>query len=110
MYDHRFASDNNYDTAVQELTPEHPRAEQPAGAKIELKAHQLSRLARCQEFESGPVRISTLNHDVATGAADTDVMETACGVIGDPVGAGKSYVVQSLLLGKRPTRTIARRA
>jgi hypothetical protein len=60
-------------------------ADQPKGIKITLKQHQLSLLARCRELEK-----DEYYH------CENENIRTSVGIIGDKVGAGKSYVILSL--------------
>lgn len=83
----------NYNANVQQqlsqitaISDDTPSAEQPSKIKIPLKVHQLKLLYRCIELESGYKQIDK----------DTK-MTTRCGIIGDKVGAGKSYVALSLV-------------
>lgn len=74
-------------------------APQPRGAKIPLKPHQLTLLARCRAFETRNLLLSEL--PALQGVREwhsEDYMRTRIGIIGDRAGSGKSYVVLSLLL------------
>ena len=78
-------------SVIVELDENSPRAEQPLNAKIQLKPHQLAQLHACRAFEHGLAHVS---HD--------EFMRSRLGVIGDKVGAGKSYVALSLMLSPLP--------
>jgi len=62
-------------------------AEQPHGAKITLKRHQLTLLRKMQDIEQNEIVLTADKH-----------MMTKIGVIGDKVGAGKSFVMLSTLM------------
>ena len=80
---------------IRELDENSPRANDVDGAKIQLKPHQLSLLHACRGFEDGLVQLS----DDAE-----EYMQSRLGVIGDKVGAGKSYVILSLMLSPLPAK------
>lgn len=89
----------SYNITVTELTRDDPIAEQPAGAKIVMKRHQLTSLARCVQFENEQMPLSQFpmlrsSHQIC----DDDYMRTRVGIIGDAVGQGKSYIILSLIL------------
>ena len=78
---------------LRELDENSPRAEQIPGTQIQMKAHQLSLLKACLDFELDTQSISD----------DPDeIMSSRVGVMGDKVGAGKSFVILSLLLSPIP--------
>ena len=77
----------SYNITVTELTRDDPIAEQPAGAKIVMKRHQLTSLARCVQFENEQMPLSQFpmlrsSHQIC----DDDYMRTRVGIIGDAVG------------------------
>ena len=93
----------SFDLNVYELGPDDPKAPQPLTAdpncKVELKPHQLTLLQRCIDFEQGKLRIdhfSLVKQRHPSLTAD-DYMHTNVGIIGDKMGAGKSYVVLGLV-------------
>jgi hypothetical protein len=65
-----------------------PNAEQPELIKIQLKEHQLKMLYKCLELERNSIKINNT------------IIQTSLGVIGDPVGSGKSYIILSLIASK----------
>lgn len=65
------------------------RADQPPGAGIELKAHQLSLLQKCMDLEQTEIQMSPSNGLVSS-----------IGILGDKVGSGKSYVAIALVMNK----------
>jgi len=97
--------DKSFNTAVYEITHKDPRAEHPKNINVELKAHQLAMLNKCMEFETNCIKIKQFPE--ITGrypyVGEEDYMHTNVGIIGDKVGAGKSYVVLSLILNQMPT-------
>lgn len=71
--------------STYELTEADPVAEHPSNVNIRLKRHQLTMLQRCLMFENSTIEI------------ENGYIRTHIGIIGDPVGSGKSYVVLSLI-------------
>lgn len=67
-----------------ELTDNDVQAKQPEQCCIPLKPHQLTLLHKCIEIESIPI------------IKNQQTIATSVGIIGDSVGAGKSYVILSL--------------
>jgi SNF2 family DNA or RNA helicase len=67
------------------LTAASPRDVQPKHANIVLKPHQLAMLKRCKDIEASRIGI---------------------GIMKDPPGAGKTYVILSLLLQDVDTKNI----
>jgi len=88
-----------FDLSLDELTAASPAAAQPRLAKVQLKDHQLTLLKRCLDFERRNIKVSELPTLQALRAwhAD-DYIRTRIGILGDKAGAGKSFVVLSLLL------------
>jgi SNF2 family DNA or RNA helicase len=86
----------DFDIDVTELDETSPSQPHPPGTKIVLKPHQLTLLARCKHFESSAIPISD-SRDLRDHAHEDDVIETQVGIIGDRVGAGKSFVVLALI-------------
>jgi SNF2 family DNA or RNA helicase len=91
-----------FDLRVYELGPDDPRAPQPSvidpDCKVVLKPHQLTLLQRCVDFEGGRLQLHThpriqQRHPRIT--AD-DYLQTSIGIIGDKMGAGKSFIVLGL--------------
>jgi hypothetical protein len=84
-----------FDLNVNELGPNDPRADQPSQSDsnclVHLKPHQLTLLQRCYDFEREKIALNSNN----------DFVETRVGIIGDKMGAGKSYVILSLVNDKR---------
>lgn len=60
-------------------------AKQPESINIQLKYHQLKMLHKCLELENKKIIINDY------------IIETSIGIIGDPVGSGKSYVILGLV-------------
>lgn len=89
----------SFDINIDELEESNEVAVQPSRAKIQLKQHQLTLLARCIAFEKNNIRmdsVPSLSH-LQTWQPE-DYIRTRIGIIGDKAGSGKSYVVLSLLL------------
>jgi hypothetical protein len=86
---------------IKLLDESSPRVDQPSGPAgsppvgIQLRPHQLSLLARCREFENDAIEIDHMPH-VSAGVKTS--MRTTVGIIGDKAGAGKSYVILSMVL------------
>lgn len=68
------------------LTPDSPRAPQPPGAALPLKAHQLALLRRARELEADPT--------------------VPVAVMGEAAGGGKTFVLLSLVLGESAGCTV----
>ncbi len=105
-----------------QLTDASPRSEQPPGAAIPLKVHQLALLQRCADLELGevpadmmgtvpavqgggvsPTSVSRHASGVLTTAVSLDgqsgaTMRTRIGIMADRAGSGKSFVLLSLVL------------
>lgn len=98
---------------VKLLDESSPRAQQPVGPPgsppvgIQLRPHQLALLARCREFENDVIEIPDMPH-VVRGTPTH--MRTTVGIIGDKAGAGKSYVIMSMVLEDKRQDVIRREA
>ncbi len=91
---------STYDVGVTELTEASPRAAQPEECKVEMMPHQLTLLHRCRQYENEKIPLSSfppLALPRRTTAHESDCMETHMGIIGDAVGAGKSFVILGLV-------------
>jgi len=75
---------STYLNIINEYTNE---AKQPNLIKIQLKPHQLKMLYKCLELEQKKIKNNYNNN----------IIETSIGVIGDPVGSGKSYIILSII-------------
>jgi len=95
--------DLDFDIDVEELTEDHPRAPNPKGVNITLKPHQQTLLARCMEYENSSIKLKQFN-ELTPHVDDRDYFKTSMGVLGDRVGAGKSYVILSLIASNDITR------
>lgn len=93
----------DFDIDVEELTEDHPRAPNPKGINITLKPHQQTLLARCMEYENSAIKLKQFN-ELKPHVEDRDYFKTSMGVLGDRVGAGKSYVILSLIASNDITR------
>lgn len=72
---------------IGEMDERSPRANQPSQlTDVQLKPHQLAALYRCHSFERGCVRVGRRT-----------LLESKTGILGDKVGAGKSFVVLGLI-------------
>jgi hypothetical protein len=71
---------------IHELDETSPHADVPNACNIILKAHQLTALHKCLSIEKNPIKIN-----------DRESLKTTVGIIGDSVGAGKSYVVLAII-------------
>lgn len=87
---------DEFDIDVDELTEDHPRAPTPRGAKINLKPHQQTLLARCIQYENSSMSLKEFK-EIEPHVDGQDYFKTNMGIIGDRVGAGKSYVILSLI-------------
>lgn len=87
----------DFDIDVYELDEEHPRMPTPPNATIKLKPHQQTLLARCKQFEDGSILLKEFQ-GVAENHDAQDYMKTNMAILGDRVGAGKSYVILSLII------------
>lgn len=77
---------------MHELGPDSVAAEQPSHVSdVALKPHQLTLLHRCRELEADTVQL-----------ANGSTLRTRIGVIGDKVGAGKSFVILALMSPSPP--------
>lgn len=81
---------------ISELTDNDPICEQPTGINITLKRHQLTLLAKAKELEQ--CKLENQNYV----EIEQSFIKTKIGVICDQVGAGKSYVILSLVLDESP--------
>lgn len=84
---------------VDEIDAESPLAEQPPGARLALRPHQLGLLRRCERFESDALEVAR-EFPTAAATAGAAVMRTRVGVLADRVGSGKSFVVLALVLSQ----------
>lgn len=96
---HIVNSSNNveFDIDVEELTPEDPRTSTPNGAKITLKPHQQTLLARCIEYENSSISLKRFS-ELSDHVDEQDCFKTNMAILGDRVGSGKSYVILSLIV------------
>ena len=94
--------DMNFNIAVYEIAPNDSRAQQP-DAKVELKDHQLALLQKCLEFEANRIHLNRFDKITKKYPfiGDEDYMHTNVGIIGDKVGAGKSFVVLALAASRQ---------
>lgn len=86
----------DFDIDVDELTEDDARAPNPIGININLKPHQQTLLARCIEYENSSIKLKQFN-ELAPYVDTNDHFNTSMAILGDRVGAGKSYVILSLL-------------
>jgi hypothetical protein len=86
----------DFDIDVDELTEDHPRAPNPIGININLKPHQQTLLARCIDYENNCIKLNQFN-ELTPYVDVNDHFKTSMAILGDRVGAGKSYVILSLL-------------
>ena len=87
----------DFDIDVDELTEDHPRFPTPSGADIILKPHQQTLLARCIDYENSSIKLKEF-HELSPHVDEQDYFNTNMGILGDRVGAGKSYVILSLIV------------
>jgi hypothetical protein len=108
----------SYGHYIYELTAENGAAPQPEGCGVSLYRHQLVLLQRLRDMERGTIQINNasmvrpataalINADIQPTNDDwfeevrgTD-LDSRVGVIGDKVGAGKSFVILALAHGTR---------
>jgi SNF2 family DNA or RNA helicase len=95
---------SNYDIRIDELDESSTVAEQPLGAKVPLKRHQLTLLARCMAFESEKIRLNDVRmlRNLQQWQPD-DYLQTRIGILGDRAGSGKSYVLLALMMENQNT-------
>lgn len=105
MDDIMSASHQVMDIHVSEIAVGYPLAPQPENCRIPLKPHQLALLQRCIDFEREKIMLN--NYEAARkrlpSMSENDHVFTHVGIIGDKVGAGKSYVVLGLIMSKHNT-------
>ena len=89
------STDFNID--VDELKEEDLKAPQPLDIKIILKDHQLTLLQRCIEYENNKLYLKNFSR-ISNLVNDNDYFSTKMAIIADRVGAGKSYVILSLII------------
>lgn len=93
----------DFDIDVDELTEDDPRTPNPQGIDIVLKPHQQTLLARCIQYENSTIKLKNFN-ELSPFVDERDYFKTSMGIIGDRVGAGKSYVILSLILSNNITQ------
>jgi SNF2 family DNA or RNA helicase len=95
-----------FDLSVYEISPEDSQAPHPENIRVRLKSHQLALLQKCIDFEREPVKLKNIPELVRRHPSldEDDKMHTQVGVIGDKVGAGKSFVILALFL--QPTEAL----
>jgi SNF2 family DNA or RNA helicase len=93
---HNIDNPLDFDIDVDELTEDHPRAPNPVGININLKPHQQTLLARCIEYENNSIKLNQFN-ELSPHVDMNDDFKTSMAILGDRVGAGKSYVILSLI-------------
>lgn len=92
---------------VAALTSDSPLAPQPSGCRVYLYPHQRALLHRAllmerEEFDPGPgqvvpqTRSSSSSSSSSALSWQSALVRTRVGVLGDKVGAGKSYVVLAI--------------
>lgn len=81
----------SYSTQVPELSQDEPQAAQPAGIHIPLKPHQLTVLERARYMETNRLPFTDVSDESEA------YMRSKVGVLCDKAGAGKSYIVLSLV-------------
>lgn len=91
---------HDFNIDVDELNEHSAKATQPQGVKINLKPHQLTLLQRCIEYEQSPLKVKDFK-SVTACADENDTIDTRVGIIGDRYGAGKSYVILSLIMSNK---------
>lgn len=90
----------NYNLNVCELDENSETIEQPEEIKIKLKPHQLTLLKKCIDFENNRIKLKNYPNIVEKypRLQENDYIKTHVGILGDKVGAGKSYVILALIL------------
>lgn len=83
---------------LNELTEQDTLARQPDNIDINLKNHQLTILHKARQLETS-VLSNQINESI-----ETSFIKTRIGILCDQVGAGKSYVILSLILDDTPVR------
>lgn len=99
------SSSSLYDVRVEELNAHSVRAPQPSRGRVALRDHQLAALHKCIGFEGEEVPLPAARQAQREGDGTStcvSVLEnfvvTRVGIIGDRAGAGKSYVILSLVM------------
>jgi SNF2 family DNA or RNA helicase len=92
-----FTQNHEFNIVIDELTEDHPKAEQPQNVNLALKTHQLTLLYRCIEYENRNIKLDEFS-SLRPHAMETDEFKTRIGVIADRVGSGKSFVVLSIIM------------
>jgi SNF2 family DNA or RNA helicase len=80
---------------IRELSEIDESADQPPNFRVQLKPHQLTILRACREFEVGNLDITGILSNIECNEIG---LHSRIGIIGDKVGAGKSYVVLALAM------------
>ena len=91
-------SSTSMNVVLEELDETFTMADQPNDINVKLWPHQRTLLERCLLYENEAVKLSCFKNIVRNRRVDEkDSMRTRIGVIGDVVGAGKSFVLLSLV-------------
>lgn len=78
-------------------------APQPMVITIPMKSHQLKMLKHCLELENGDIKYVSLSAREATSYPFKKLISTSVGIIGNPVGTGKSLIIMALMGTQSPT-------
>jgi hypothetical protein len=91
-----------FNLQVYDIGPQDPRAKEIYESNIRLKPHQQALLQKCIAYETGNITFKSIHpfYKKHPAIQDTDYMYTNIGIIGDKVGAGKSYVILSLIMNE----------
>ena len=87
-------------TTIPLLTSESPRLPTPEAGAVPLWAHQQAMLARCVAIEETGCRATNVVKNTARYFVKEDVIEVPpvrLGILNDPPGCGKTYVLLSLI-------------
>jgi SNF2 family DNA or RNA helicase len=90
---------NLFNIKVHDIPITASKATPPSGINMELKPHQLLLLQRCIDLEANVISFKDypeLREQFLVN--ENDYMNVHIGVIADKVGAGKSYVILSLIM------------
>lgn len=78
-------------------------ASQPTAITIPMKSHQLKMLKHCLALENGDIPYTVEATQDVTPLPFNKLISTTVGIIGNPVGTGKSLIIMALMGTQSPT-------
>lgn len=93
---------SSYNIRLREMTDADPTADQPDDIGVKLKPHQLTMLAAARNLEHNRLPYELYESHESSNDELSSYIRSRIGIICDKVGAGKSYVVLSLVLDDTP--------